>query len=86
MTTRSSAGTPRVDTLGRNKLRDAKLDWLKLAAREYEAKPYDEDAKTAVLGAARAWAKAEREARGPQTQRALEEDAAAAAALSPDVD
>lgn len=48
-------------TMSKNKIRDARLESLKNAARDYEASPHLEDLERMVLGAARAWAKAERD-------------------------
>jgi hypothetical protein len=76
-----SGGGARVGTMTKHKFRDAKLDLLKQAARELEDKPYDESLQAALMGAARAWAKAEREAIGPQTRSALDRDAARAQTL-----
>lgn len=77
----SFSGSARISTIGKNKLRDARLDWLKEAARQLEERPYDGELQTALMGAARAWAKAERDALDPQARRALERDRQAAASL-----
>jgi hypothetical protein len=77
----SFSGAARVGTMTKHKFRDAKLDMMKQAAREFEASPYDKSLELALLGAGRAWAKAERETMDPNTRRALDRDAARAKTL-----
>lgn len=81
---RSVALGTTVVTMSQKRVTQAKLDLLLAAARELEDKPYDQDAQTAALGAARAWARAERETRAPSTQRALDRDTLAAESAADD--
>jgi hypothetical protein len=77
-------GTAPLSNLSKQKLLAAKLDLLLAAARELEARPYDPEAQTAALGAARSWARAERESRAPITRRAIDRDTLAAESLPDD--
>lgn len=78
---RSAALGSTVITASTKRVRDARMDFLKAAARELEGDPCNAEKATAVLGAARAWAKAERDAMNPNTRHALERDTLAASAL-----